>query len=960
VKRICLFAAYDPEGVIDDYVIHYLKELSQYADIHYLADCEMSQEELIKITPYTISASAYKHRKYDFGSWSELIQTIGWNEIEKYEELILANDSQYLVGDIGQFLSTMESRNLDFWAGLAVCEEYLGGRIPIEQFIASNNILETSLTFVSSFLVLSRDLFSKAFIRNFFAEIFPVKDRLQVYAKYELGLSRLIFRHKIKFGTFIEDLFTQSSIYTNSAFYFLTLGYPFIKIKVFFSKYYPIIAPLQRFEFIKFHNPDFNKDIVIKHLNRVNPFENHYKHGKQPSSRLSIDRIFRGISKFIYEVSPKFMAPFFKWLIDQYDVYMFETQFFKSKFAYFSKFLTTLPKQKKISKNLRGKKKLIIHFIDARDIISGGMLSINRLVKNSKEIEILSDFETILSGVPLYNPPVEYTYFKQASPQIKFSWIIKYCHPEEVIIHLPEVLSQVFFENLSEKEKTWLVRIPKLQINILNQNIALMPERDAVRNQLSKLTENITITTAHSTYATQQLSNKYTTPVHQLTPFLPEFLDVDFADKEKTILISNDNNLYGSIKISKKDILKKLKDELSEYKFVEIKNLSVGDYKKLIAHSLFTISFGEGFDGYFIEPILSNSLSFAVFNPYYFPSEFLDSEVVYSSWEDLFINIVDDIKTYAQDRMTYEKLSSVNSERIKKYFSNARSKRELENYYKKKYDFVPSPVEFHLFKNIKTKLKDKHNFSFYGETTGDRFVLAPDENVYIDMQGDFYNVLDEIYIQSLYKFDLDEEFILIDIGFHAGIAASHLMKTHKNLKKIYAFEAMLPTYKIGLKNIYNNHFENDVILKPLGLSDHFDMKKIPYIPDWASQMSIEDKTGFYEMYSTSEMKVQIRYIETEIVPAHSELENIIRQSKYKIAVKCAVNGAELGIIQNLDNHNLLNKIEALEIKTYAKNYELIEQLLVKNKFEVEKMILCEQNQIFKLSAKIKSYNDKTI
>lgn len=951
MKRICLFAGYDPEGVIDDYVIHYLKELSHFADICYLADCEMSQEELNKIAPFTISSSAYKHGKYDFGSWSELIQKIGWNEIDKYDELILANDSQYLVGDIGSFLSTMENRKLDFWAGLIVCEDYLGGRIQIDQFISSNNILETSMTFVSSFLVLSKELFSQAFIRNFFAEIIPVKDRLQVYAKYELGLSRLIFRHRIKFGTFIEDLYTQSSIYKNSAFHFLTLGYPFIKIKVFFSRYYSIIAPFKRFDFIKFHNPDFNKDILIRHLNRVNPFENHNKPGTQNSNSYSIDRIFRGISKFIYEISPKFMAPFFKWLIDQYDVFMFETQFFNSKLAYFSRFVTTIPEQKKLTKQLQGKKKLIIHFIDARDIISGGMLSINRLVKQTREISFLSDYEIVLSGIPLYNPPVEYRYFEQASTQIKFSRIVKNCQLEELIIHLPEVLTQVFYENLSEKEKEWLVKIPKLQINILNQKNELMPERDVVRNQLSELTENITITTAHSTYATQQLSNKYSTPVHQLTPFLPEFLDVDFLNKEKTILISNDNSLYGSIKITKEDVLNKLRRELPSYKIIEIKNLNLEDYKQLIAHSLFSISFGEGFDGYFIEPILSKSLSFAVFNPYYFPSEFLDSKLIYSSWDDLYNNIVEDIKTYAQDKTTYENLSSKNREQINQHYSNTKSRQELENFYKKNYDFAPSPIEYKLFDDVKEKLIAKHNFEFLGDMKGGKFVITPDNKIFINMQGDFYQALDDIYAKALYKFDTDEDFILIDIGFHAGIASTYLKSVHKNLKKVYGFEAFLPTYQIAIQNIQNNHLEKDILLKPLGLSDHFDLKQIPYILDWASNMSIEVRSDFYDMYSSSEMKDKIRYIETEIVPAHSELEEIIAKSHNKIALKCNVNGAALAIIRDLDKHRLLSKIDILEMKIFSDLSEPILNLLPKNNLTIIEKMPFENYNKFKITAR---------
>jgi hypothetical protein len=88
------------------------------------------------------------------------------------------------------------------------------------------------------------------------------------------------------------------------------------------------------------------------------------------------------------------------------------------------------------------------------------------------------------------------------------------------------------------------------------------------------------------------------------------------------------------------------------------------------------------------------------------------------------------------------------------------------------------------------------------------------------------------------------------------------------------------------------------------------------------------------MYASSEMKSDIQYVETEIVPAHSELEEIISRSHYKIALKCNVNGAELAIIRNLDAHGLLGKIDLLEMKLSSDVREQIQNLLVKNKFEI--------------------------
>ena len=95
MKRICLFAGYDSKNIIHDYVIYYLKELSTISDIYYLADNEISDEEKSKIMPYVKEAYGFNHKKYDFGSWQELIKIIGWEKILEYDELILANDSVF-------------------------------------------------------------------------------------------------------------------------------------------------------------------------------------------------------------------------------------------------------------------------------------------------------------------------------------------------------------------------------------------------------------------------------------------------------------------------------------------------------------------------------------------------------------------------------------------------------------------------------------------------------------------------------------------------------------------------------------------------------------------------------------------------------------------------------------------------------------------------------------------------
>ena len=95
MKRICLFAGYDSKNIIHDYVVYYLKELSTVADVYYMADNEVSEHEKDKIASYVKGAYGFNHKKYDFGSWQELINILGWEKLAEYDELILANDSVF-------------------------------------------------------------------------------------------------------------------------------------------------------------------------------------------------------------------------------------------------------------------------------------------------------------------------------------------------------------------------------------------------------------------------------------------------------------------------------------------------------------------------------------------------------------------------------------------------------------------------------------------------------------------------------------------------------------------------------------------------------------------------------------------------------------------------------------------------------------------------------------------------
>ena len=116
VRRVCLFAGYDRDGIVDDYVVAYVRELSRFADVYYLADSPMEQSELDKLAGITLGAWAVRHGAYDFGSWSMLARDlVGWDVIDGYDELLLVNDSCYLLRPLDEVFAEMDATACDWW-----------------------------------------------------------------------------------------------------------------------------------------------------------------------------------------------------------------------------------------------------------------------------------------------------------------------------------------------------------------------------------------------------------------------------------------------------------------------------------------------------------------------------------------------------------------------------------------------------------------------------------------------------------------------------------------------------------------------------------------------------------------------------------------------------------------------------------------------------------------------------
>lgn len=284
VRRVCLFAAYDVDGVVDPTVVDYLADLSRHADVYYLADCEMDDDELAKVAPYTRGRWAIRHGRYDFGSYSLLARDlVGWDVIETYDELLLANDSCYLVQPFDQVFARMDATACDWWGLQATYEDFtaadferLGRPLAIDDVEEQMRQIDlwryNDFIHVGSYFVAYRkrvidDPDFRARLDNVAAQT----DKTTIILKYEIGFSRLLILGGYHLATFVDGILPYHPVYRESAFDLMRDGFPLLKRQFLYEN--PFSRPdLRRWkERVLEIVPDAHVDAMERNLHRVAP-----------------------------------------------------------------------------------------------------------------------------------------------------------------------------------------------------------------------------------------------------------------------------------------------------------------------------------------------------------------------------------------------------------------------------------------------------------------------------------------------------------------------------------------------------------------------------------------------------------------------------------------------------------------------------------------------------------------
>lgn len=351
---------------------------------------------------------------------------------------------------------------------------------------------------------------------------------------------------------------------------------------------------------------------------------------------------------------------------------------------------TIIPLQQKFLNQEYNKnaKKIIVFIVPGADRItgketmSGGVISILSIAAETKNIfKANDDVAVIVCTHSKDNLLLRYNNIENNFTIYSFVQIVTYFTTKsEVIVHTPDFLTTFFYQNLSSIEKKFLSS--NVHCNIMNQNIKLMPSKEEIAD-IKKQFPFITITTAHQQYSTKHYREFYDVPLHKLSVWIsPEqYKFVEKEDKENLLVYSPDNHAQKHLVLSELQKIEGLKIQ-------EIKGLTYTQFKELISRAKWSLTFGEGLDGYFIEPVFSGAIAFAVYNEEFFTENFKELPTVYISYESMISLIKDDINKIDTNSSEYKLQQQKQFDLCAELYSSTVYRGNIEKFYNHQFTFV--------------------------------------------------------------------------------------------------------------------------------------------------------------------------------------------------------------------------------------------------------------------------------
>ena len=227
MKRILLFVHYNAYNKLSDHVIYTLEKLKPFfVKIVFISNSILKNEDKERIKHLSDKIIQRENKGFDFGAWKDAIIEEGWEELKKYDSLILMNDTCFgPLFDLSNLFNEMERKDCDFW-------EITNHKKLIEK--RQLRVIPEHLQ--SYFFSFNKNVFLSNVFKKFWEKVKYHKDIQKVIHKYETKLTKILTRKGFKYKSFFNSLdynYKTPNISLHYPRLIIKNKVPFVKVKSF-------------------------------------------------------------------------------------------------------------------------------------------------------------------------------------------------------------------------------------------------------------------------------------------------------------------------------------------------------------------------------------------------------------------------------------------------------------------------------------------------------------------------------------------------------------------------------------------------------------------------------------------------------------------------------------------------------------------------------------------------------
>lgn len=118
MRRLAIYAFYDPDGLVDDYVVDCVRAIAEHCERTLVVSngpvASGSADRLTAVP--SVELFERDNEGFDIWGYKHGLESVGWDELERYDEVVLMNST--IAGPLyplSEMFDAMDARRADFW-----------------------------------------------------------------------------------------------------------------------------------------------------------------------------------------------------------------------------------------------------------------------------------------------------------------------------------------------------------------------------------------------------------------------------------------------------------------------------------------------------------------------------------------------------------------------------------------------------------------------------------------------------------------------------------------------------------------------------------------------------------------------------------------------------------------------------------------------------------------------------